>query len=195
MQLHHQLAATVETAVFQAQQAGDLPPFDIPDIPIEQPRDPSHGDYASPIAMQLARLARMAPLKIAQAITTHLPPRDYLAAVEVAPPGFINFRLATAWLQNLVAVIIEEGGEYGRLTSVRAKKPRSNASAPIPPAPSPWAAPAAASWATPWPAPCGPPVTTSPSNITTTTPAARSPCWANRPNSLPAAFGRGTVER
>ena len=122
MQLHHQLAADVQTAVFQAQQAGDLPPFDIPDIPIEQPREPSHGDYASPIAMQLARLARMAPLKIAQAITTHLPSRDYLDSVEVAPPGFINLRLATAWLQKLVGVIVEEGEEYGRFSLGTGKK-------------------------------------------------------------------------
>jgi arginyl-tRNA synthetase len=122
MQVHHQLAAAVETAVFQAQQAGDLPEFDIPAIPIERPRDPAHGDYASPVAMQLARPARMAPLKIAQAIANHMPPSDYLDVVEVAPPGFINLRLAIPWLQKLVEVIIEKDGEYGRFSLGQGKK-------------------------------------------------------------------------
>ena len=122
MQLHHQLARDVKTAVTNAQQASDLPSFDIPDIPIERPREAAHGDYASPIAMQLARLARMAPLKIAQAIAAHMPPAAYLEQVDVAPPGFINFRLSTAWLQNLAEVIIEQGEEYGRFTLGDGKK-------------------------------------------------------------------------
>jgi arginyl-tRNA synthetase len=122
MQLQHQLAAAVATAVAQAQQAGELPQFDIPDVPIQRPRDPEHGDYATALALQLARPARMAPLKIAQAIANYLPPSDYLAAVEVAPPGFINFRLATTWLQELVEVIIAEDGEFGRIDLGQGKK-------------------------------------------------------------------------
>jgi arginyl-tRNA synthetase len=122
MQIHYQLAADVAVALRQAQQAGELPEFDLPDIPIERPRDPAHGDYATPVAMQLARLARMAPLKIAQAIAGQLTRTDYLDAVEVVPPGFINFRLATAWLQKLVEVIIQEDGEFGRIDLGQGKK-------------------------------------------------------------------------
>jgi arginyl-tRNA synthetase len=122
MQPHHHLAAAVQTAVSQAQQAGDLPDFDTPDILIQRPRDPEHGDYATALPLQLARPARMAPLKIAQAIATHMPPTDYLAAVEVAPPGFINFRLATPWLQTLTELIIAEGAEFGRFALGQGKK-------------------------------------------------------------------------
>lgn len=122
MQLHHELEAVVKTAVIQAQAAGDLPEFEIPDIRVERPRDPDHGDYAAPIAMQLARLARMAPLKIAQIIADHLVKPDYLGEVIVAPPGFINFRLATEWVQNLVNIIVEGGNDFGSFNLGQGKK-------------------------------------------------------------------------
>lgn len=115
MQLDHELETAVFQAIQTAQQAGDLPAFDIPEIKIERPREASHGDYASPVALGLARLARMAPLKIAQAIATHMPHPTYLGSVEVAPPGFINFRLAAPWLQQHVNAIIAEGQNYGRI--------------------------------------------------------------------------------
>ncbi len=122
MQLHHQLETVVKTAVIQAQAAGDLPEFEIPDVRVERPRDPDHGDYAAPIAMQLARLARMAPLKIAQIIADHLVKPDYLGEVIVAPPGFINFRLATEWVQNLVNIIVEGGNDFGSFNLGQGKK-------------------------------------------------------------------------
>ena len=122
MQLHHELEAVVRTAVIQAKAAGDLPEFEIPDIRVERPRDPDHGDYAAPIALQLARLARMAPLKIAQIIADHLVKPDYLGEVIVAPPGFINFQLTTEWVQNLVNIIIEEGNGFGSFNLGQGKK-------------------------------------------------------------------------
>jgi arginyl-tRNA synthetase len=67
------------TAIKKAQKKGDLPPFDIPQISVERPKDPSHGDYAPPVAMGLARYARMAPRKIAETIIAHLPSAVYLA--------------------------------------------------------------------------------------------------------------------
>ena len=115
MQLDHELETAVFQAIQTAQKAGDLPSFDIPELKIERPREANHGDYASPVALGLARLARMAPLKIAQAIATHMPTLDYLGSVEVAPPGFINFRLAAPWLQQHVNTIIAEGQNYGRI--------------------------------------------------------------------------------
>jgi len=60
--------------------------------------------------MQSARLARMSPLAIAQALLRRIPPADFLAAVEVAPPGFLNFRLSGRWLADQVAAIEEAGG-------------------------------------------------------------------------------------
>lgn len=122
MIIHHVLAENVATAVSIAQTKGDLPPFEVPPVIIEKPRDPSFGDYACPIAMKLARVARMAPLKIAQAIADNMPKMDYVAEVTVAPPGFINIRLAEPFLQSVVAQILEEGGAYGRVPLGQDKK-------------------------------------------------------------------------
>lgn len=115
MSIHHQLAAVLQEAVQAAQAAGALPPFALPEIVIERPREASFGDYASPTPLKLAREARMAPLKIAQAIVDHLPAADYIADAAVAPPGFINIRLTAARLQQVVANVLAEGAGYGRL--------------------------------------------------------------------------------
>ena len=115
MSIHHQLAAVLQEAIQAAQAAGALPPFALPEVVIERPREASFGDYASPTALKLAREARMAPLKIAQTIVDHLPVTDYISEVAVAPPGFINIRLTAARLQQVVANVLAEGGGYGRL--------------------------------------------------------------------------------
>ncbi len=114
MRLHHDLAGQVRIALEAAQAAGDLPAFDIPPIPIERPRDAAFGDYATPVALQLARPARMAPLKIAQALAHHLPSLDYLAETSVAPPGFVNFRLSPALLQRVIEALAARGQVFGR---------------------------------------------------------------------------------
>ncbi len=113
MQLHHDLAQRVTAAIERAQAGGLLPPFDIPEVRIERPRDPSHGDYATPVAMQSARLARMAPLQIAQIIADHLEMPAYLSETAVLPPGFLNFRLGIPWLQDEVERILFAGDSYG----------------------------------------------------------------------------------
>ncbi|MHB1318070.1 MAG: arginine--tRNA ligase, partial [Anaerolineae bacterium] len=71
-----ELRAAIAESIKRAQRHGDLPGFEIPaDIPVEHPRQPEMGDYATPICMQLARFARMAPIKIAEALVDrmHLP--------------------------------------------------------------------------------------------------------------------------
>ena len=110
---HHELSAVIRRAVAAAQASGALPPFDDPEVLVERPRDTAHGDYASAIALQLARPARMAPLKIAEAIIAHLAAPDYVSEVNVVPPGFINFRLASDWLQRLPEKILAAGSEFG----------------------------------------------------------------------------------
>jgi len=115
MRLDTQLAAALQTAIEKAQAAGDLPAFEIPEILVEKPREAANGDYATPAALRLAKPARQAPLKIAQAIVQHLPELPYLSEVTVAPPGFINFRVATAYLQGQVEEILAAGMDYGRL--------------------------------------------------------------------------------
>jgi arginyl-tRNA synthetase len=109
------IAALVAEAARAAQSAGDLPPFDLPPVEVSRPKETGHGDYTTAVAMQSARQARQAPLAIAQALARHMPQADILAAVEVAPPGFLNFRISERWLADQVAAIEEAGGRYGDL--------------------------------------------------------------------------------
>lgn len=114
MRIHHDLAVRVHAAIEKAQEIGDLPSFEIPEVLVERPRDPTHGDYATAIALQLARPARMAPLKIAQAIERHLQKPQYLAGVSILPPGFFNFQMSVEWLQQETNRILHKGYDYGR---------------------------------------------------------------------------------
>jgi arginyl-tRNA synthetase len=90
---------------------------DLPAIGIERPANPGHGDLASNVAMQLAPVARMAPMKIAQAIIDQFDPPPAVATVEATPPGFINVRLDPAWMAAQVGPIRDAGPAYGRATS------------------------------------------------------------------------------
>ncbi|HML21471.1 MAG TPA: arginine--tRNA ligase [Aggregatilinea sp.] len=106
----NQLAVLIRDALASAQAAGELPTFDLPEsIPVQRSAKPELGDYASPVAMQLAKPARQAPLAIAQKIAAHLTSPDYVTGIEVAAPGFLNFRLDPAWLLDQVEAIIAAG--------------------------------------------------------------------------------------
>lgn len=88
---------------------------DIPKIHLEQPKDKAHGDFATNIAMQLARLLKKSPRQIAEDIVANL---DGAAAgvekVEIAGPGFINFFMKNDFLANVVATILAAGDDYGK---------------------------------------------------------------------------------
>ena len=83
---------------------------------VERTRDPSHGDFASNAAMQLAKAAKRKPRELAQAIVAALPRTDLVARVEIAGPGFINFFLSPASYHRELVRILEEGAAYGRGT-------------------------------------------------------------------------------
>ncbi|MBN1121389.1 MAG: arginine--tRNA ligase [Anaerolineae bacterium] len=116
-------ALKIETskAIETAQSAGDLPAFEIPEISINRPKQADHGDYATPAAMQLARLARMKPDTIAEMIINHFPDTDYLRAIE-RTSGFINFRLADHWLQQQVEEILAAGSDFAKMDDYAGKR-------------------------------------------------------------------------
>ena len=80
---------------------------------IERTRDPRHGDFACNVALTLAKPARRKPRDIAELIIGALPASELVAGVEIAGPGFINFRLTPLALHREVLRIIEEGERYG----------------------------------------------------------------------------------
>ena len=113
--LPHIHAELVLNAIRSAQQAGDLPEFDIPTIVISRPRLAEQGDYSSAVAMSLTKTVGRKPLDIAETIAKYLPEADFIADVEVVPPGFINFRLSETWLRAQVERIIELGDQFGKV--------------------------------------------------------------------------------
>ncbi len=100
-------------------QQFDLGEDDIPEIQIEKPNQPEHGDAACNIAMNLASVLKMNPRKIAEQIVAGL---DYeerkIKAVEIAGPGFINFRYTKTYLFDELLAILEEGSDFGKTDSL-----------------------------------------------------------------------------
>jgi arginyl-tRNA synthetase len=120
--LPHEHALLVQRAISAAQSAGDLPAFATPTIDIRPPKKLEQGDYACAVAMQLAKPTGMNPFDIATQIAKHLPKADFISAVEVVKPGFINFRLNESWLRAQVEQIIAEGETLFQLDSGTGKR-------------------------------------------------------------------------
>jgi arginyl-tRNA synthetase len=111
----HQIEAVLRAALQSAQAAGDLPAFESPaTLPVSPPKNPSQGDYASPMALALAKSAGLKPLEIAQAVIKHLPSSDLILSAEVAPPGFINLRLRPDWILAQIETIVSQGASVFR---------------------------------------------------------------------------------
>lgn len=93
----------------------------LPDVPTclwEVPRQAEHGDYATNVAMVLARAVRRPPRAIAEAIVRHFPGRPEVERVDVAGPGFINVTLAPAWCRETLREILGAGSAWGHATSL-----------------------------------------------------------------------------
>ncbi len=116
MTIRDDLAALIRNAAEAAMADGALPQVPVPEIVVENPSRPEHGDYATNLPMRLARAARANPLDIAKAIAERIPAEGMLSASEPAPPGFVNFRLDTKWLAEQVAAIKQSGDAFGNLT-------------------------------------------------------------------------------
>jgi len=115
--IQDQLAPLIHQAIVAAQASGALPAFETPaaeTIPVERPKQEDHGDFATAIAMQLAKIAGRPPRQIAEAIVAHLPldPTGLLASAEVAGAGFINLRLGVPWLARQVDRVLADGPHY-----------------------------------------------------------------------------------
>ena len=101
----------VALATLPAGTLGDGP---LPDPAIERSRDVAHGDFATGVAMRLAKAARTNPRALAARIVEALPSNDLIAKTEVAGPGFINFFMTPAAWQAEMSRALAEGADYGR---------------------------------------------------------------------------------
>jgi len=106
------LKATIKQAVLEAGLAQEE---EIPAIVLEKPKEEAHGDFATNIAMQLARVARKAPRQIAEDILVKFDKeKANVRNMEIAGPGFINFFMEEDFLGDIVPTILEQKDAYGR---------------------------------------------------------------------------------
>ncbi|WP_286240255.1 arginine--tRNA ligase [Neptuniibacter halophilus] len=108
------IAELIDSALKNLIDDGTLPADVQPKIMVENTRDKSHGDYASNIAMTLAKAARSNPRQLAEKIVAALPESENLTRSEIAGPGFINFFISGASTSSLVKTILEQKQNYGR---------------------------------------------------------------------------------
>ena len=116
--VRHLVAQAVETA----RNDGVVRLETMPDIQVEHPGNPEHGDFATNLPLRLARATRINPLELAQALVARTPESASIDQVEAAAPGFINFRLKDAWLQQQVDEVRQAGSSYGDVASGQGRK-------------------------------------------------------------------------
>ena len=109
-----QLEAAIKAAIERAVAAGSLSGQAPASIKLERPKDRDHGDYATSIALQLAKPAGKNPREIAQIISDQLLGTQGITKVEIAGPGFINITLNRANQAELVSTILTAKKDYGK---------------------------------------------------------------------------------
>jgi arginyl-tRNA synthetase len=111
------LAGLFRAALHRAAASGALAldPDDVPEPALERPRLPEHGDWATNVALVLAKAAKAPPRAVAEAMVAHLEVPDWVAGVEVAGPGFVNVRLDQRWFAGLVRRVLAEGASFGAI--------------------------------------------------------------------------------
>ena len=115
-QAKEQIGSLLNTAYAAASEAGELPAGAVLSGTVEIPKDVANGDFAANHAMTGARALHMAPRKIAEALAARLTLEgSYFTSVEVAGPGFINFRLGDRWYGDVLRAVAAEGESYGRV--------------------------------------------------------------------------------
>lgn len=119
-QIEETLKQEIESAVLSAGLASKE---EMPDVVLETPKDKAHGDYATNMAMQLARIAKKAPRQIAEDIVEHLnTEKASVKEVEIAGPGFINFFIDQSSLTEVVDTVLNQGHEYGKTNAGDGKR-------------------------------------------------------------------------
>ena len=113
------LARIISSTAVELAQAGRLGDLDASMVPaaenlaVMRPKDRSHGDWSTNIAMQLAKKAGMNPRDMGQTLAEALAQADGISGVDVAGPGFINISLDSASAAAVVDTVLSEGGSYG----------------------------------------------------------------------------------
>ena len=119
------ISKLIKKSIKDLQKTRKLPKFELPDFQVERPEEKSHGDYATNVAMKIARIAKRNPMMIAKLIVgllNHITARPLFNKAVIVQPGFINFFLSNEYLQEQVGEILKEGEEFGQLQIGKNKK-------------------------------------------------------------------------
>jgi arginyl-tRNA synthetase len=118
-----QLSQEVLSAARDVFAARDLDPALLPPaVSLERPRNREHGDYASTLALQVAKRVGLAPRELAAALADRLGQAAGVKSVEVAGPGFLNIRLEPTAAGELARVVVQAGSSYGHSTVLDGQK-------------------------------------------------------------------------
>ncbi|MDR3710274.1 MAG: arginine--tRNA ligase [Capsulimonadaceae bacterium] len=124
-----QLINLIALAIGRAQEAGEIGQVEsLPPLVIDVPKNRAHGDYASNIALILAKPLKMPPRSLAEIVVKHIQALDAASsepsidAIEIAGPGFINFKLQGGWLPQVIEDIVAKGEQYGRSNAGEGRK-------------------------------------------------------------------------
>ncbi|MEQ6889321.1 arginine--tRNA ligase [Halomonas sp. CS7] len=108
------IIALLEGALDNLRQQGVVPAEIAPTIKVDPTRDKAHGDYATNLALMLAKPAGKKPRELAETLVAALPESDAVQKVEIAGPGFVNFFAATDAAAQVVRQVLETGDAFGR---------------------------------------------------------------------------------
>ena len=117
------LAATIRQFTIDVLEQRGLDTSAVPEaVTVERPRNPEHGDYATNVALQVAKKVGLNPRELGQLLVDALGNHPAIASAEIAGPGFINLRLASDAQGQLVAQILEAGKAFGNSDLYAGKK-------------------------------------------------------------------------
>jgi arginyl-tRNA synthetase len=112
--MRKKLEALIQQAIITLKKEGVIAEDINVNITLERTRDAQHGDFASNLAMMLAKPAKMNPRQLAEKLVTALPEDSTVTKVEIAGPGFINFFMDSSAQSDIVKLIHEQGPDFGR---------------------------------------------------------------------------------
>ncbi len=120
----HQISTAVVDALTSLVEAGELDlPGGVPaEVTVERPRERSHGDYATNVAMKLAKQAGLPPRELAQMLSDRLAEDAGIAQVDVAGPGFLNITVAAAAQGQVAADVVAADTAYGSSNTFAGEK-------------------------------------------------------------------------
>ncbi|MBQ3103843.1 MAG: arginine--tRNA ligase, partial [Oscillospiraceae bacterium] len=118
-----QVQSLTEAAYAAAVKEGLLPEGVEVKTTIEIPKDPKNGDYTTTFCLAASKAMKKNPREVATILTERMElSNSYFTSVEIAGPGFLNFRMGEKWYRDTLAVVEEEGAAYGKNESLKGQK-------------------------------------------------------------------------